>query len=864
MPRLETEIQRGSFTSLTPFLFLAFSEPSNFTCSTCRRKCDSAWQLVQHAQNTHGIRICGVGDGGATPFTSNGPHAREAVNPIFGADRRGGLAPRGQPGAPTTPFAPLPGLDPHFGLLRMPFAAGATGATERPAFAPGAVGFPRPPALTAAPGAGPLASSTSHNFGVDHLISMNTHLGGLAAAASGSSPFDRTPLLNAHAAAAAAAAAATSSASPVLGFAAGLTANNAAAAAAAAAAGLDAHSLDFYSQRLKQLAGGPTSPDPRKLSGLGMAPNTLPSPSDKSDKFNCSMRSNSSTPRPIPPGTPTDSIKSSCAAPLDEPPALVILGKSTSSPSSEDNKENKRQRFDCTPDSSEGGARGNGNGTASSDNDKHSSGSVDEELLDDGMEVEEEEEEEDNEAEDLTTKSFSTPASTPASTPVPTSSTEMGVATALAGSTTGSMIGDLMSKFGFNDIQEYQEAYRKAVQEAGAAKLNDRSNNNVEEMRSKTPQANGEIRGFRLRDDITKNTAAASLGLATATTNPYLASFYDPAKRLKLERENSLFAGLWNPGATAAAAASLQAYRNFGRPQTTLSPSGMPRPALPQNKDKNENNAVGGKTRRGGKRSSISDIDIGVLPPGVTLPPMEPSALKAIAQKGRLSALFDPESRRELMGKSRNDTCEYCGKVFKNCSNLTVHRRSHTGEKPYKCELCNYACAQSSKLTRHMRTHGRMGKDIYKCRFCDMPFSVPSTLEKHMRKCVVNANNKQQRNAMAAAAAAAAAAQQQQQHQQAAQEAASAAAATTQNAFMSSLLGAAQAVAAASLESPSAASDASTDSAKELSSPNSSSTSSALAAAAAAAAAASVSSATSPAVHDLSLSGPKEAATASS
>ncbi|XP_074647294.1 BCL11 transcription factor A-like isoform X2 [Tubulanus polymorphus] len=84
----------------------------------------------------------------------------------------------------------------------------------------------------------------------------------------------------------------------------------------------------------------------------------------------------------------------------------------------------------------------------------------------------------------------------------------------------------------------------------------------------------------------------------------------------------------------------------------------------------------------------------------------------------------------------RNDTCEYCGKIFKNCSNLTVHRRSHTGEKPYKCGLCSYACAQSSKLTRHMKTHGRLGKDVYRCKFCNMPFSVPSTLEKHMRKCV--------------------------------------------------------------------------------------------------------------------------------
>uniref|UniRef100_A0A4W5RIZ2 BCL11 transcription factor B b n=1 Tax=Hucho hucho TaxID=62062 RepID=A0A4W5RIZ2_9TELE len=82
----------------------------------------------------------------------------------------------------------------------------------------------------------------------------------------------------------------------------------------------------------------------------------------------------------------------------------------------------------------------------------------------------------------------------------------------------------------------------------------------------------------------------------------------------------------------------------------------------------------------------------------------------------------------------RSDTCEYCGKIFKNCSNLTVHRRSHTGERPYKCDLCSYACAQSSKLTRHMKTHGQFGKEVYRCDICHMPFSVYSTLEKHMKK----------------------------------------------------------------------------------------------------------------------------------
>lgn len=128
-------------------------------------------------------------------------------------------------------------------------------------------------------------------------------------------------------------------------------------------------------------------------------------------------------------------------------------------------------------------------------------------------------------------------------------------------------------------------------------------------------------------------------------------------------------------------------------------------------------------------------------------PSMSPSTASAPSTPTGLSGAF---SRRGT--NIRNDTCEFCGKVFKNCSNLTVHRRSHTGEKPYQCRLCNYACAQSSKLTRHMKTHGRYGKDVYRCKFCSMPFSVPSTLEKHMRKCVENQPN--QRAALMAAASA--------------------------------------------------------------------------------------------------------------
>ena len=68
--------------------------------------------------------------------------------------------------------------------------------------------------------------------------------------------------------------------------------------------------------------------------------------------------------------------------------------------------------------------------------------------------------------------------------------------------------------------------------------------------------------------------------------------------------------------------------------------------------------------------------------------------------------------------------CSKCGKCYRDTGGLAVHRRIHSGDKPFGCSVCGKRFTRATSLTVHSRIHS--GEKPYKCRLCDKAFALCS------------------------------------------------------------------------------------------------------------------------------------------
>lgn len=77
-------------------------------------------------------------------------------------------------------------------------------------------------------------------------------------------------------------------------------------------------------------------------------------------------------------------------------------------------------------------------------------------------------------------------------------------------------------------------------------------------------------------------------------------------------------------------------------------------------------------------------------------------------------------------------SCPYCPYSTYYKTNLQAHERTHTGERPFNCELCQKSFMQKIHLDQHLQSFSHTGQRPFSCLICNKGFTRKSYLKKHI------------------------------------------------------------------------------------------------------------------------------------
>ncbi|XP_059611318.1 zinc finger protein 37 homolog [Phlebotomus argentipes] len=82
--------------------------------------------------------------------------------------------------------------------------------------------------------------------------------------------------------------------------------------------------------------------------------------------------------------------------------------------------------------------------------------------------------------------------------------------------------------------------------------------------------------------------------------------------------------------------------------------------------------------------------------------------------------------------EKNHNPCPECGKVFSTPKYMKLHLKTHNPERMFACDwnFCKYRTHNSSHLKRHRRTH--TGENPFKCEFCNSKFNTKDEMKRHI------------------------------------------------------------------------------------------------------------------------------------